>query len=85
MKLRSADLALMCNIARQAGDAIMEIYEGDYAVGIKDDKSPVTIADIIADQIIRKGLEKIFLEYRLFQKSRARLIMLQQKHVLFFL
>jgi 3'(2'), 5'-bisphosphate nucleotidase len=60
MKLSLKDLASMCGIAKEAGDAIMRIYKGDYEVGIKEDESPVTVADIIADQIIRTGLKTKF-------------------------
>ena len=35
-------------IAEQAGDAIMEIYQRDFSVVYKDDKSPLTEADTIS-------------------------------------
>ena len=46
-------------IARQAGAAIMEIYASDFDIQIKDDRSPLTEADIRANTIITEGLEKI--------------------------
>lgn len=39
-------------IAKRAGDAILDIYETDFDVSAKDDKSPVTKADEVAEQII---------------------------------
>jgi len=52
-------------IARQAGAAILEIYHkaGDIQVENKDDKSPLTLADKAANDIICEGLnqlEKVF-------------------------
>ena len=42
---------------------IMEIYNRGFDVEIKDDNSPVTLADKTADLIIRKELHKAFPEY----------------------
>jgi 3'(2'), 5'-bisphosphate nucleotidase len=46
-------------IASQAGDAIMAIYKTDYAQYEKDDKSPLTEADLAAHHIIIDGLAAI--------------------------
>ena len=35
----------LTELADTAGDAIMAVYEGDFAVEFKDDKSPLTEAD----------------------------------------
>jgi 3'(2'), 5'-bisphosphate nucleotidase len=43
-------------IARKAGDAIMQVYSGEIAVQRKDDNSPLTLADLAAHQIIEAGL-----------------------------
>jgi len=45
-------------IALEAGSAIMEIYSRDFSVEYKDDKSPLTEADIKSNEIICKFLEK---------------------------
>ena len=42
----------------EAGRAVMEIYDGDFAVETKADSSPVTAADKIAEQIILKALDE---------------------------
>ena len=39
---------------------IMEIYAKHFDVEIKDDNSPVTIADKSADEIIRNYLHELF-------------------------
>lgn len=43
-------------LAREAGDAIMAVYATDFRVDDKDDASPVTAADAIAERIILAGL-----------------------------
>jgi len=46
-------------IAKAAGDAIMTVYETDFDVYIKEDSSPVTMADKKANAIIEEGLNRI--------------------------
>ena len=48
---------------QKARKAIMEIYEKGFDVEIKEDNSPVTLADKTADKIIREHLHKLFPEY----------------------
>jgi len=54
----------VANIAKEAGDAIMEIYNGpDFEEKIKDPKSdgsPLTAADLKANEIICTGLRKLY-------------------------
>jgi len=46
-------------IARAAGRRILEVYENDYTVAYKDDNTPVTTADLDANDIIVAALEKL--------------------------
>ncbi|SBS25383.1 3'(2'),5'-bisphosphate nucleotidase CysQ [Marinomonas aquimarina] len=46
-------------IAQQAGQKIMEIYERDFQVDIKDDASPLTEADKAANKIIIEKLQAL--------------------------
>lgn len=50
----------ICQLAREAGVAIMQVYEGKSALDAvkKSDDSPVTAADIAAHSIIVKGLHE---------------------------
>ena len=52
-------------IARAAGDAIMKVYTDSEHLGIrrKADDTPVTQADLAANQIIVDGLKNLSLEY----------------------
>ena len=48
-------------LAIEAGSVIMDIYnQNNFEIKIKNDDSPVTIADEAADKIIYKGLQKAF-------------------------
>lgn len=47
-------------IAIAAGRVIMDVYNGEIAVGFKDDRSPVTEADERAEALILKELEALF-------------------------
>ena len=46
----------VAEIARQAGVKILKIYNTDFQVKIKDDQTPVTYADELAEKIIIKKL-----------------------------
>ncbi len=58
----SVNIDQICDIARLAGAAIMEIYSGDHAVEFKDDKSPLTAADKASHLAIVAGLERHYPE-----------------------
>jgi 3'(2'), 5'-bisphosphate nucleotidase len=52
-------IARLIEIVRRAGDAILEIYQSDFAVEHKSDESPLTQADLAAHQIIAAGLAEL--------------------------
>ena len=52
-------LESVCRTARKAGDGILEIYRQDFEVEYKQDKSPVTIADLNADRLITAELTEL--------------------------
>ena len=47
------------SIAKEAGDAIMQIYNQDFKVEYKQDNSPLTLADKKANDIIEYGLNQL--------------------------
>lgn len=50
----------LVHIAHLAGDKIMEIYSGgDVGLRVKDDLSPLTLADILANKVIIEELQKL--------------------------
>ena len=56
-KVRLDDIEL---IAREAGKAVMEIYKKDFSIEYKEDNSPLTEADLMANEIICSSLEKLY-------------------------
>ena len=50
--LKSINIIEIASIAKLAGEAIMNVYRRDFTVEYKDDKSPLTEADRVANDII---------------------------------
>ncbi len=57
--LSDIDIEDIVLIAKSAGDATMEIYNRDFTVEYKDDKSPLTEADLKSNEIIVSALEAL--------------------------
>lgn len=60
MNISQTQLDYLCQLAKAAGHEIMEVYQGQINSWQKDDKSPLTEADLRADKVIRAGLESHF-------------------------
>ncbi len=56
---RSDLLAQLVELAHAAGRAVMDIYETDHDVAEKDDRTPVTAADLASEKVILAGLRAI--------------------------
>ena len=56
--LSKIDLNDIEEIALEAGKTIMEIYDKDFSIEYKDDKSPLTEADLASNDVIVRALEK---------------------------
>lgn len=54
------DLNKIINISKIAGNAILEIYEREFTIVYKDDKSPLTEADIVSNKIICLALKELY-------------------------
>lgn len=54
-------LEQICQLAREAGDAIMQVYDGQAPLDVarKSDDSPVTAADMAAHRVILAGLQAL--------------------------
>lgn len=58
--LSHRQISSVITLLEKAGEEIMRIYRtDDFQTRIKDDKSPVTMADLSADKIIKSGLAEI--------------------------
>ena len=58
--LQTIDLEHIVSIAKEAGEAIMQIYTKDFSIEYKEDNSPLTEADIRANEIICKALSSSY-------------------------
>lgn len=59
MTSHAALLVAIEELVRSAGEAVMAIYQRDFEVYQKADKSPLTEADLLAHDIIRRGLREL--------------------------
>ena len=67
-------------IARAAGDAIMHIYRGDFAVQTKADASPLTAADLAAQQVIVAGLGQLETRLPILSEEAKALPWAERRH-----
>jgi len=57
--IEQISLEEIATVARQAGEAIMPIYEGAFEVTYKSDSSPLTEADLKAHTLISEALHRV--------------------------
>ncbi len=73
----SLDLESLCHecvkIARHAGDKILEVYNSEYSIEHKDDKSPLTDADMASHHAIVDALQKLTPEIPVLSEESAKL------------
>ena len=60
MQFKVSDLNIIEQIAIKAGQAIMDIYVKDFEVIEKSDQSPLTLADLAANQVIIEDLQSYY-------------------------
>jgi 3'(2'), 5'-bisphosphate nucleotidase len=58
-------------IAREAGEAILQVYRSEFAVETKDDRSPLTAADRASHDIISRALERLTPEIPVWSEESA--------------
>jgi 3'(2'), 5'-bisphosphate nucleotidase len=67
-------------IARAAGAAILDIYHSDFAVQEKDDASPLTAADLAAQQVIMAGLATLEVQLPVLSEEAKALPWSERQH-----
>jgi len=60
--LKNIKLTDLLKIAKEAGDAILDVYDTEFTVERKEDKSPLTLADKRSDEIISSALNRLYPE-----------------------
>jgi 3'(2'), 5'-bisphosphate nucleotidase len=73
----------MVNCGLQASGKIMEIYKAGFEVEIKEDNSPVTLADKTSDKIIRQSLTALYPDYGMLTEEDADDFVRLQKEKVF--
>lgn len=59
--MNKVDTKVLCKIAKLAGKKILEVYNSDnFEIESKEDKSPITLADKLANEVITEELIKIY-------------------------
>ncbi len=72
--LNLEELCLECvNIARDAGEAILAIYEAGFNIEEKEDKSPLTDADLASHNLIIKRLSELTPDIPILSEESAKL------------
>ena len=60
-------------IAIDAGKIIMDVYNNGFDIETKEDESPVTTADLAANEHIEKSLEKLSLSFPFLSEESAKI------------
>ena len=67
--LNQLDIQDIVTIAKEAGNAIMQIYKQDFEVEYKQDSSPLTLADKRANDIIEDGLNQLSVNFPILSEE----------------
>ncbi|MEL0056281.1 MAG: inositol monophosphatase family protein, partial [Methylophilaceae bacterium] len=65
------DMKKIITIAKQAGEAIMQIYQKDVSVEYKEDQSPLTEADLASHHLICDELNKFYPDIPILSEESA--------------
>lgn len=60
MLLKNQQLDAHCRIAEVAGHEVMDVYASDFSAWTMDDASPLTLANLCIDTVIRLRLKAVF-------------------------
>lgn len=67
-----------CTLAREAGQAILGVYDSEFAVEHKEDRSPLTAADIASHRVIVAGLERLAPQLPVLSEESAEIDYLER-------
>ena len=67
------DMGVLEGLAMEAGRAVMQIYERDFAVEYKEDKSPLTEADKASNEIICAALSELYPDIPLLSEENREI------------
>jgi len=61
-------------LSKEVGVAIMKIYQRNFQIDYKDDKSPRTEADLKSNEIICEALEKLYPEFPMLLEENKEIL-----------
>ncbi len=82
--MKDIDIQKVISIAKQAGKEILKIYEKDFSVKYKDDKSPLTEADTVSNNIITNQLTKLYPNIHLLSEETKQISYNKRKNWKYF-
>jgi 3'(2'), 5'-bisphosphate nucleotidase len=78
--LNQIDIQDIVTIAKEAGNAIMQVYKQDFEVEYKQDNSPLTLADKKANDIIEDGLNQLPVNFPILSEEGKEVPYKDRKH-----
>jgi 3'(2'), 5'-bisphosphate nucleotidase len=78
--LNQIDIQDIVTIAKEAGNAIMQVYKQDFEVEYKQDNSPLTLADKTANNIIENGLNQLSINFPVLSEEGKEIPYKNRKH-----
>jgi len=78
--IENLNFSKVLEIAKDAGDAIMKIYNTNFEVEYKDDKSPLTAADKAANDIIIAGLKDLSVDIPIISEENKTIDYSERKN-----
>ena len=78
--LNQIDIQDIVAIAKEAGNAIMQVYKQDFEVEYKQDNSPLTLADKKANDIIEGGLNQLPVNFPILSEEGKDIPYEDRKH-----
>ena len=71
-------------IAKEAGDVIMQIYQQDFKIAYKGDKSPLTEADIKSNEVICSALRKLYSTIPILSEENKTIAYKERKNWIYY-
>ena len=78
--LNQIDIQDIVVIAKEAGNAIMQIYKQDFEVEYKQDSSPLTLADKKANDLIEDGLNQLSVNFPILSEEGREVLYEDRKY-----
>ena len=78
--LNQINIQDIVTIAKEAGNAIMQVYNQDFEVEYKQDSSPLTLADKKANDIIEDGLNQLSASFPILSEEGREIPYEDRKH-----